>query len=88
MLDEKTNDRSLVMTSSFTNLVLAGRALGTARAQASRGARERLARAAAACCASADGLAAWPAASFGSASISAAAAGSDPRGSRRSRCSR
>jgi tagatose-6-phosphate ketose/aldose isomerase len=28
VLDEKTNDRSLVMTSSFTNLVLAGRALG------------------------------------------------------------
>jgi tagatose-6-phosphate ketose/aldose isomerase len=27
VLDEKTNDRSLVMTSSFTNLVLAGRAL-------------------------------------------------------------
>jgi tagatose-6-phosphate ketose/aldose isomerase len=30
VLDEKTNDRSLVMTSSFTNLVLAGRALGGA----------------------------------------------------------
>jgi tagatose-6-phosphate ketose/aldose isomerase len=28
VLDEKTDDRSLVMTSSFTNLVLAGRALG------------------------------------------------------------
>jgi tagatose-6-phosphate ketose/aldose isomerase len=28
VLDEKTNDRSLVMTSSFTNMVLAGRALG------------------------------------------------------------
>lgn len=28
VLDEKTNDRSLVMTSSFTNLVLAGRYLG------------------------------------------------------------
>lgn len=27
VLDEKTNDRSLVMTSSFTNMVLAGRAL-------------------------------------------------------------
>ena len=27
LLDEKTDDRSLVMTSSFTNLVLAGRAL-------------------------------------------------------------
>jgi tagatose-6-phosphate ketose/aldose isomerase len=27
-LDERTNDRSLVMTSSFTNLVLAGRAVG------------------------------------------------------------
>jgi len=28
VLDEKTHDRSLVMTSSFTNLVLAGRAVG------------------------------------------------------------
>ena len=28
MLDERTNDRSLVMTSSFTNLVLAGSGLG------------------------------------------------------------
>jgi tagatose-6-phosphate ketose/aldose isomerase len=28
ILDERTDDRSLVMTSSFTNLVLAGRALG------------------------------------------------------------
>lgn len=28
VLDERTNDRSLVMTSSFTNLVLAGSALG------------------------------------------------------------
>jgi tagatose-6-phosphate ketose/aldose isomerase len=28
VLDEKTDDRSLVMTSSFTNMVLAGRALG------------------------------------------------------------
>jgi tagatose-6-phosphate ketose/aldose isomerase len=28
VLDEKTNDNSLVMTSSFTNLVLAGRVLG------------------------------------------------------------
>jgi tagatose-6-phosphate ketose/aldose isomerase len=28
VLDERTNDRSLVMTSSFTNMVLAGRALG------------------------------------------------------------
>lgn len=27
-LDDRTNDRSLVMTSSFTNMVLAGRALG------------------------------------------------------------
>jgi tagatose-6-phosphate ketose/aldose isomerase len=29
VLDEKTNDQSLVMTSSFTNLVLAARALGS-----------------------------------------------------------
>jgi tagatose-6-phosphate ketose/aldose isomerase len=37
VLDEKTDDRSLVMTSSFTNLVLAGRALaGDAAACAAR----------------------------------------------------
>ena len=34
VLDEKTNDKSLVMTSSFTNMVLAGRALRFARAAA------------------------------------------------------
>lgn len=34
VLDERTNDRSLVMTSSFTNLVLAGRALACADAAA------------------------------------------------------
>ena len=38
VLDEKTNDRSLVMTSSFTNMVLAGRALG-GRSPGLRGAR-------------------------------------------------
>jgi fructoselysine-6-P-deglycase FrlB-like protein len=32
VLDEKTNDESLVMTSSFTNMVLAGRALAFVRA--------------------------------------------------------
>jgi tagatose-6-phosphate ketose/aldose isomerase len=32
VLDEKTNDKSLVMTSSFTNLVLAGRFLGFTQA--------------------------------------------------------
>ncbi len=31
VLDEKTDDRSLVMTSAFTNLTLAGRALGSTR---------------------------------------------------------
>jgi tagatose-6-phosphate ketose/aldose isomerase len=31
-LDERTNDRSLVMTSSFTNMVLAARALGSLQA--------------------------------------------------------
>ncbi|HSD65422.1 MAG TPA: tagatose-6-phosphate ketose isomerase [Vicinamibacteria bacterium] len=35
VLDEKTDDRSLVMTSSFTNLALAGRALGSRRDPAS-----------------------------------------------------
>ena len=31
VLDERTNDRSLVMTSSFTNMVLAGRLLAVSR---------------------------------------------------------
>ena len=50
VLDEKTDDRSLVMTSSFTNLVLAGRALGgepataEARARGLAGAAARLLR--------------------------------------------
>jgi tagatose-6-phosphate ketose/aldose isomerase len=39
VLDEKTDDRSLVMTSAFTNLVLAGRALGARRDPASCEAR-------------------------------------------------
>src|SRR5262245_11420729 len=52
VLDDKTDDKSLVMTSSFTNMVLAGRALGhpdggsaheaQARALASRAARALL----------------------------------------------
>ncbi len=48
VLDEKTDDRSLVMTSSFTNLVLAGRALageaevGEARARGLASAAARL----------------------------------------------
>ena len=41
VLDEKTNDQSLVMTSSFTNMVLAGRALGSARAPEAYSARAR-----------------------------------------------
>ncbi len=45
VLDEKTNDRSLVMTSSFTNLVLAGRALGgDPEACEARGPRARAGR--------------------------------------------
>ena len=47
VLDEKTNDRSLVMTSSFTNMVLAGRALG-GNPQACEARARGLARAAAA----------------------------------------
>jgi tagatose-6-phosphate ketose/aldose isomerase len=48
VLDEKTHDRSLVMTSSFTNLVLAGRFLAmTARADAYRARAADTARAAA-----------------------------------------
>ena len=48
VLDETTHDRSLVMTSSFTNLVLAGRALAmTPRSTAYRERAERTARAAA-----------------------------------------
>ena len=39
VLDEKTDDRSLVMTSAFTNLALAGRALGARRDPASCAAR-------------------------------------------------
>jgi tagatose-6-phosphate ketose/aldose isomerase len=39
VLDEKTDDRSLVMTSAFTNLTLAGRALGAIRDPDSCGAR-------------------------------------------------
>lgn len=46
VLDEKTNDRSLVMTSSFTNLVLTGLALAGAP-QASQARASGLARAAA-----------------------------------------
>ena len=47
VLDEKTNDKSLVMTSSFTNMVLAGRSLGFLSATpAYRASAERLARAA------------------------------------------
>lgn len=46
-LDERTNDRSLVMTSSFTNMVLAGRALGLhADPERYRGIAENLGRAA------------------------------------------
>jgi tagatose-6-phosphate ketose/aldose isomerase len=48
VLDEKTHDRSLVMTSSFTNLVLAGRFLAmTAQADAYRARAAEAARAAA-----------------------------------------
>jgi tagatose-6-phosphate ketose/aldose isomerase len=46
VLDEKTNDRSLVMTSSFTNMVFAGRALGS-DPQAGEARAHGLARAAA-----------------------------------------
>jgi tagatose-6-phosphate ketose/aldose isomerase len=47
VLDEKTNDKSLVMTSSFTNMVLAGRSLGFTRAtEAYRASAGPLARAA------------------------------------------
>lgn len=47
VLDDRTNDRSLVMTSSFTNMVLAGRALGMlGRMDAWRATVDRLADAA------------------------------------------
>ncbi len=39
VLDERVNDRSLVMTSSFTSMVVAGRALGTAADYTARVAR-------------------------------------------------
>jgi len=59
VLDEKTNDKSLVMTSSFTNMVLAGWALGQkGDASAYRARAATVARAAVAVLArSADGLA-------------------------------
>jgi tagatose-6-phosphate ketose/aldose isomerase len=59
VLDEKTNDKSLVMTSSFTNLVLAGWALGQkGDASGYRARAATVARAAVAVLArSADGLA-------------------------------
>ena len=41
VLDEKTNDQSLVMTSSFTNMVLAGSILGSAGEPAAYSARAR-----------------------------------------------
>ncbi|HVQ28028.1 MAG TPA: SIS domain-containing protein, partial [Vicinamibacteria bacterium] len=41
VLDEKTNDQSLVMTSSFTNMVLAGALLGNAREPEAYAARAR-----------------------------------------------
>ena len=41
VLDEKTNDQSLVMTSSFTNMVLAGALLGNAREPEAYSARAR-----------------------------------------------
>jgi tagatose-6-phosphate ketose/aldose isomerase len=66
VLDEKTNDRSLVMTSSFTNLVLAGRALG-ASAEASEARARDLAQAAARLLGErADALAALGRSGFGS----------------------
>ena len=50
VLDERTNDRSLVMTSSFTNMVLAGRLLALTRDAAGYRARvAALARQAADC---------------------------------------
>jgi D-galactosamine 6-phosphate deaminase/isomerase len=48
VLDEKTHDRSLVMTSSFTNMVLAGRFLGMANDAEAYRARAALAARAAA----------------------------------------
>jgi tagatose-6-phosphate ketose/aldose isomerase len=66
VLDEKTNDRSLVMTSSFTNMVLAGRALG-GDAQACESRALGLARAAASLLRErADGLDAFARRGFGS----------------------
>ena len=61
-LDERTNDRSLVMTSSFTNIVLAARGLGLLRdADGYRAlCRNLSARADALLKASFDPLARWP----------------------------
>ena len=60
VLDEKTNDKSLVMTSSFTNMVLAGWALGRrwrGRRLRGAGAAPWLGRPSPCCARSADGLA-------------------------------
>jgi tagatose-6-phosphate ketose/aldose isomerase len=69
VLDDRTNDRSLVMTSSFTSMVVAGMLLGRLNApETYRGAVERLAEAARGIIAShADALAAAAAAKFRSA---------------------
>jgi tagatose-6-phosphate ketose/aldose isomerase len=58
LLEDRINDRSLVMTSSFTNMVVAGRTLGVLdRAPAWRANVDRLAAAAAGILAQADALA-------------------------------
>jgi D-galactosamine 6-phosphate deaminase/isomerase len=69
VLDEKTNDKSLVMTSSFTNMVLAGWALGPRMEAAGYASRAKtLARAAVSVLGrSADGLARVARRGFGSA---------------------
>ncbi len=86
VLDEKTNDRSLVMTSSFTNMVLAGRALG-GDPQVCEARALGLARAPPPCCGNGRTLSTRPrgAASVRS-STSAAAAASAPPARPRSRC--
>ena len=87
VLDEKTDDRSLVMTSSFTNLVLAGRSpRGRAggRSSAHPGAGRRR-RSPAARAGRRPGRRSRAAAT-GPSSTSAAAAASAPPARRRSRC--
>ena len=87
VLDEKTDDRSLVMTSSFTNLVLAGRALGGQSPRPARRAPSASRVPPPSCCGSGPTPSPRPrGAASAPSSTSAAAAAWDPPARPRSRC--